>query len=91
MHANDARYDDEPVRGDQVVTELLLAAADCAGSKPVRVWNVRRLHSVHVCCVDLKLKERVGHRVQSVKALVDRNLDDAGSRVERSVDDSPTD
>jgi hypothetical protein len=72
----------QPVR----LHELLLACAWNSGAEPVWVRNRGRLNDVDSSRVRDESSKHIRHRVECLKALVRRHLQDGPCGIERTID-----
>src|ERR1700745_1788113 len=78
--------DDKRMCSEQDVAELLLARAWNSGAEPVWVGNRGRLNDVDSSRVRSERSKHMSHRVECLKALVGRHLQDGARRIERTID-----
>ena len=78
--------DDKRMRSEQDVAELLLARAWNSGAEPVSVGDRGRLNEVDSSRVRGESSKHMRHRVECLKALVRRHLQDAARGIERTLD-----
>jgi hypothetical protein len=77
---------DKRMRSEQDVAKLLLARARNPGVEPVWVGNRGRLNEVDSTRVRGESREHMRHRVECLKALVRRQLQDRARGIERTID-----
>jgi hypothetical protein len=78
--------DDKRMRSEQDIAELLLARAWNSGAEPVWVGNRDRLNEVDSSRVRGESSKHMRHRVECLKALVRRHLQDGARGIERTID-----
>ena len=78
--------DDQRMRSEQDVAELLLARAWNSKAEPVWVRNLGRLNEVDSSRVRGESSKDMRRRVECLKALVRRHLQDGARGIERTID-----
>ena len=86
MRAHHTRYQDERISIEKRRAERLLACADGAGAQPVRIGDIGRINDMSTRRIQPELEQRVGHGIEHIEALVNRDFQNRRGWVEGGID-----
>lgn len=86
MRAHHTRYQDEWISIEKRCAERLLACTDGARAQPVRIGYIGRINDMSTGRVQCDLEQRVGHGIEHIEALVNRDFQNRRGWVEGGID-----